>query len=100
MYAKVRDKSKQEKFMKKQQFVKLDSRNRVCLTKYLKNPSELFSIRVEANDKIILEPVKQVPENGHWLFEPENRELLEELKASLKETKTVDRGSFKKYLKD
>lgn len=87
-----------EKIMKKH-YIKVDSRNRVCLTKIFKNLPELFKAYVQG-EKIILEPVREIPENERWLFEPENKEILDQIKEGLKQEGTIDRGSFKKYLKD
>ena len=79
-------------------YLKVDSRNRISLTKLSKNLSSLYKARVQ-EDKIILEPVQEIPEEEAWLFLPENKELLARIKKSLKEDATIDLGSFKKYLK-
>lgn len=46
---------------------------------------------------IILEPVQEIPEEEAWLFEPENKEVLNRIKESLTQDATIDLGSFKKY---
>lgn len=83
--------------MKKTQ-VRLDSRNRVCLTKISRNLAQSF-YAYEKNGCIILEPLVEIPSDEAWLFRPENRKILKEIKESLKHSETVDRGSFSKYLK-
>jgi len=78
--------------------LKLDSRNRVCLTKLSKNLPEHFVAYTE-EDKIVLEPLATIPAREAWLFRPENRAILGEVKKGLKEKGTVKLGTFKKYLK-
>ena len=86
--------------MKKESvYLKVDARNRVSLTKLSKNLSSMYKARIKEN-KIILEPVQEVPEDEAWLFLPENKKILARLKKSLKEDATIDLGSFKKYLKE
>ena len=50
-------------------------------------------------EKIILEPVKEIPTEEAWLFDPENKELLDSLKRGLKQKATKKKGSFSKYVK-
>jgi hypothetical protein len=78
--------------------VQVDSRNRICLTKVSKHLPAKFSV-YEKNGKIILEPVIEVPASEAWLFEPENKKILAEIKKGLNQKGTINRGSFKKYLK-
>ena len=47
---------------------------------------------------MVLEPVVEIPAEEAWLFKPENKHLLEELKKGLKQ-KGTSRGSFAKYAK-
>jgi len=79
-------------------YLKVDSRNRVSLTKLGEHLPHLMKAYAK-NGKIILEPVYEVPENERWLLEPKNKEILKRLKESLKQKASVDLGSFKKYLK-
>ncbi len=79
-------------------YLKVDSRNRISLTKLSKNLSPIYKARIHEN-KIILEPVQEIPENEAWLFLPENKEILARIKKSLAEDATIDLGSFKKHLK-
>lgn len=75
-----------------------DARNRVCLTKvFTELPSSFYIYR--ENGKIVLEPVVEIPAEEAWLFKPENKHLLEELKKGLKQKGTISRGSFAKYAK-
>jgi len=78
--------------------VKVDSRNRICLTKLSKKLPSSFSAYIEKG-RIILEPLVEVPVEEAWLFAPENKKILERVKRGLKQKGTIDRGSFSKYLK-
>lgn len=82
--------------MKTTTYLKLDSRNRVSLTKITKNLSSLYRAHTEG-DMIILEPMKEISEDERWLFDPANKEILERLKESLQQEASFDLGSFKKY---
>lgn len=77
--------------------VRVDSRNRICLTKVSKKIASSFRA-YEQNGKIILEPVIEISLHEAWLYEPENKKVLQELKAALKQKGTIKRGSFRKYL--
>ena len=79
-------------------YLKVDSRNRISLTKLSKHVSSIYKARIQDN-KIILEPVQEIPENEAWLFLPENKDILARIKKSLTEDATIDLGSFKKHLK-
>lgn len=70
----------------KPEYLKTDSRNRITLTKLTKNPATLYRVYKEG-EKIILEPVREIPEEERWLFDPKNKELVEELKKRLLEEK-------------
>jgi len=83
--------------MKKIQ-LRVDSRNRICLTKVSKQLPSLFSAH-EEDGKIILEPMVKIPAKEAWIFKPENRKILEEVKKGLSQKGTIKRGSFKKYVK-
>lgn len=86
--------------MKKESvYLKVDSRNRISLTKLSQNLSPIYKARIEKN-RIILEPVQEIPENEAWLFLPENKEILARIKKSLTEEAKIDLGSFKKYAKN
>ncbi len=77
-------------------YVKIDSRHRVSLKKIAKNLVPIYKAYTKGNT-IILEPVQEIPEEEAWLFEPENKKVLERIKESLSQEATIDLGSFKKY---
>lgn len=79
-------------------YLKADSRNRVTLTKLSKQLSGHYKAYIK-KDKIILEPIREIPEKEAWLFAPENRAILESVKRGIKQRSTIKRGSFSKYLK-
>ncbi len=83
----------------KKHYVKVDSRNRVSLTKILKNLPDLFRAYTQG-DKIILEPIRDIPEAEQWLFDPKNKDLLQEVKKGLQQEADIDLGSFAEYLED
>ncbi|MGB8468296.1 MAG: hypothetical protein WCE21_04785 [Candidatus Babeliales bacterium] len=72
--------------MKKENiYVTVDSRNRVTIPKEMaKDLSHLYRIRIK-NEQIILDPIKEIPKEEQWLFEPKNKHLLDELKKALKQ---------------
>lgn len=78
-------------------YIKTDSRNRISLTKLSKKMAPIYRAYIEKN-KIILEPVQEVPQEEAWLFLPENKQLLARIKESLTQKADIDLGSFKKYL--
>jgi len=74
--------------------VKVDSRNRISLTKVSKKIASSFYAH-EEDGRIILEPIVEIPAREAWLFKPENKEILEKIKRGLKQkTPGVSRGSF------
>jgi hypothetical protein len=81
----------------KQTYLKLDSRNRVALTKVTKNLSQLYRA-YQQGDKIILEPIKEIPQEELWLLDPANKEILDRLKKALNQEADIDLGSFKKHV--
>ncbi len=78
--------------------IHMDERKRISLTKVLKTDATTFHAYNEGT-KIILEPIKEIPADEAWLFEPENKEILEQIKRGIKEKCSIKRGSFAKYLK-
>lgn len=78
--------------------VKVDSRNRICLTKVAKKLATSYSAYIE-NNKIVLEPLIEIPAQEAWLFDPENKAILKKIEKALKQEKRIDRGSFAKYAK-
>lgn len=80
--------------------VKVDSRNRVSLTKVSKNIASSFYAYEEENGRIILEPIMEIPAREAWLFKPENKDILDKIKRGLKQKTTgVSRGSFAQHAK-
>lgn len=75
-----------EKLMKiEKNYVKIDSRNRITIPKGLsKGLADLYKI-YEERGNIVLEPVIEVPKEEKWLFDPQNKELVEGLKKALKQ---------------
>ena len=75
----------------------VDSRNTISLTKLLPE-GKISSVRAYREDeKIILEPMVEVPAREAWLYE--NREALRKIRAGLSQKGTLKRGSFAKYPK-
>jgi len=76
----------------------IDTRQRISLAKFL--PSHgISSVKAyKEGDKIILEPMAEVPAHELWLFH--NPEALQAIQQGLKESKEgkiVKRGSFSQY---
>ena len=78
--------------------VRVDSRNRISLTKISKKLASAF-YAYEEKGKIILEPIVEVPAAEAWIFEPQNKEILEKVKRGLKQKATISRGSFAHHVK-
>lgn len=71
--------------MKKETIVKIDSRNRLTIPKDMtENLSHLYKIS-RKNNKIILEPIMEIPKEELWLFDPQNKAVLDQLKDALKQ---------------
>lgn len=69
------------------ELIKVDSRNRFTIPKSIAsntNLSQIFKIYVKG-DKIILEPIREIPERERWLFDPKNKHILDELNEALKQ---------------
>jgi len=75
----------------------VDSRKRISLTKLLPG-RKVSSVRAyKENDRIILEPMVEIPAREVWLYE--NKIALGKVKKGLSQKGTVKRGSFAKYSK-
>lgn len=70
--------------------VRVDSRNRICLTKVSTQITPQF-FAYEEQGKIILEPLFEVSSEDAWFFSPQNKECLEKLKKDF--TKKVQDNS-------
>jgi len=75
----------------------VDSKKRISLTKLL--PSvKISSVRAyKENEKIILEPMVEIPAHEAWLYE--NEAALKKVKTGLSQKGTIKRGSFAKHAK-
>lgn len=75
----------------------VDSKKRISLTKLLPG-GKISSVRAyKENDRIILEPMVEIPAREVWLYE--NRAALEKVKKGLSQKGTIKRGAFAKYAK-
>jgi hypothetical protein len=75
----------------------VDSRKRISLTKLLPT-GKISSVKAyKEEDKIILEPMVEIPAREVWLFE--NKSGLEKVRKGLSQKGTIKRGSFAKYAK-
>lgn len=75
----------------------VDSRKRICLSKVL-DDKNISSVRAyQKNNKIILEPMIEIPAAEVWLYK--NRGALKQVKTGLTQEGSLKRGSFSKYAK-
>jgi hypothetical protein len=75
----------------------VDSRKRISLMKLLPE-GKVSSVRAyKEDDKIILEPMVEIPAREVWLYE--NKAALKKVKIGLSQRGTVKRGSFAKFAK-
>lgn len=64
----------------------LDTRNRVCLTQFLPSNLEISSFRAhQEGNKIILEPLVEIPSEEHWLYK--NPKAMASVKKGLEDIK-------------
>ncbi len=76
----------------------IDSRKRISLSKLLPD-LPVSSVRAYVDgEKIVLEPMVEVPAREAWLYQ--NEQALNKVKAGLSEQGNVKRGSFAKYAED
>jgi len=76
----------------------VDSRKRISLNKLLPD-LPVSSVRAYLDgDKIILEPMVEVPAREAWLYQ--NEKALSKVKTGLSEEGTIKRGSFREYTED
>lgn len=83
----------------KDHIVKLDTKNRVTLTKVTKKLSNLYRA-YSKGDTIILEPIREISKEEEWLFDPKNKHILERVKKSIQSGGKHDLGSFAKYVEE
>ena len=75
----------------------VDSRKRISLTKLLPGGT-ISSVRAYVEeDKIILEPMVEIPARETWLYQ--NESALKKVQSGLSQKGTINRGSFAKYAK-
>ncbi len=72
----------------------VDSRNRISLTKLFSKRKVRSLIAYWKNNKIILEPMVEIPAQEAWLFE--NETALNKVKRGLSQRGTIKRKSFSK----
>ena len=85
-------------FVKKQMYLRPDTKGRITLGKIAKGVSR-FLISEREEGGYILEPLAEVPAREKWLFE--NREAGESVRRGLDQSakkRTTYRGSFSKYI--
>jgi len=80
----------------KEQIIRLDTKNRVTLTKVTKNLSSLYRAYTQ-DDKIILEPIRGMSKQEQLLFDPKNKHILEMVKKGIEEGGIHNLGSFSQY---
>jgi hypothetical protein len=75
----------------------VDSKKRISLTKLLPT-GRISSVKAyKEDDRIILEPMVEIPAREVWLYE--NKVASEKVKKGLSQKGTIKRGSFAKYAK-
>jgi hypothetical protein len=85
----------------KEQRLTLDARKRVSLAKLLPNYEVCSFKAYTEGDKIILEPMAEIPARDLWLYR--NPQALQEVREGLEQSKAGKvrkRGSFAKYAQD
>ena len=75
----------------------LDSKKRISLTKLLPAGKISSVMAHKEDDKIILEPMVEIPAREAWLYE--NSVALEKVKRGLSQKGAIKRGSFARYTK-
>ena len=83
----------------KDTIVKIDSRGRLTIPKKIAQDLAFLYKIYKKDGKIILEPIKEIPKEEQWLFDPKNKEIVDELKEALKQKATIKKGSFAKHIK-
>ena len=75
----------------------VDSRKRISLTKLLPTGKISSVTAYKEEDRIILEPMVEIPAREVWLFK--NKAALEKVNKGLSQEGRIKRGSFAKYAK-
>lgn len=58
------------------------------MTKITKNLASLYKVYKE-DERIILEPIVEMPDKECWLLDPKNKEIVKELKRRILEEKAT-----------
>jgi microcompartment protein CcmK/EutM len=75
-----------------------DSRKKISLNKLLPDRPVSSVKAYLQDDKIILEPMVEIPAREAWLYQ--NEIALNKVKTGLSEKGIINRGSFAKYAKE
>ncbi len=78
-----------------------DSKGRIALGSRITKNVSSYIVHVEANGRLILDPMVEIPTDEQWLYD--NKEALRRVKTGLRqaaEGEAISRGSFAKYVKD
>lgn len=98
----ISESSYKEVDMKRQGRVRMDSKGRLSLGKYVNSQLPIdFNIEVGEHGEIVLVPLASIPKREAWIYE--NPKTLESIRKGIKEAgegKLISRGSFEKYLDD
>ena len=78
--------------------VKPDAKKRIVLPKTLVQKGITYAIYHNSIGQIVLDPQVTIPASELWLFE--NEDALALVDNGMAEKKSVNRGSFAKYVKD
>jgi hypothetical protein len=81
--------------------VKPDAKKRITLPETLVKEGVTFRISHNSLGQILLDPLVMIPASELWVFK--NKEILALIDKGMAESlkgKTVNRGSFAKYVKD
>lgn len=83
----------------KEVYLKVDGRNRVALSKLEQPLAPLYKAYMD-EDRIVLDPIKEIPKNELWLFDSKNKEILNMLRESLKQKPAASWDDIKHVFKD
>jgi hypothetical protein len=92
---------KDENLIKVGKAIMPDSRKRVILPKTVVQQGISYFVYYNSVGQIVLDPQVNIPASELWLFE--NRDILASIDKGMVESlegKTMNRGSFGKYVKD
>ena len=87
-----------EKFVKRADGVKPDSRRRVNLPKSLVGEGITYHMYVNSSGQILLDPQVTIPAAELWIFR--NKEAWDMVKVGMAGEESINRGSFAQYVED